>query len=144
MKHDTTSVTESNRAIITGVMEALSHGDRQPFGDAMAEDFTRHMIGTTPWSGTFAGNADVRERIIRPLFTQFATQYTNTPTRILADGDFVVVECRGNVMTKAGKPYCNTYCYVIRMRDGKMAELTEYFDTELVSSALEPPAWAAA
>ena len=139
-----TSVTESNRSIITGVMDALSRGDRQPFGDAMADDFTWHMIGTTPWSGTFAGKADVRERIIRPLFAQFATRYTNTPIRILADGDFVVVECRGNVITKTGKPYCNTYCYVIRMRDGKMVELTEYFDTALVSSALEPPTWAAA
>ena len=137
-----TSVTESNRASVTGIMEALSRGDRQPFADAMAEDFTWHMIGTTPWSGTFAGKAEVRERMVRPLFAQFATQYTNTPTRILADGDFVVVECRGNVMTKTGKPYCNTYCYVIRMREGKMAELTEYFDTQLVSSALEPPAWA--
>lgn len=138
------SVTESNRAIITGVMEALARGDRQPFGDAMADDFTWHMIGTTPWSGTFVGKTDVRERIVRPLFAQFATQYTNTPKRILADGDFVVVECKGDVITKTGKPYRNTYCNVIRMRDGKMVELTEYFDTALVSSALEPPAWAVA
>jgi uncharacterized protein len=138
------SVTESNRAIITHAMEAMSRGDRQPFGDAMADDFTWHMTGSTPWSGTFAGKADVRERVIGPLFQQFATQYTNTPIRIHADGDFVIVECRGNVTTKTGKPYCNTYCFVIRMRDGKMAELTEYFDTELVSSALEPPAWAQA
>jgi ketosteroid isomerase-like protein len=138
-----TSVTESNRALITRAMDALSRGDRRPFGDAMAEDFTWHMIGTTPWSGTFAGKADVQERVIHPLFAQFANQYTNTPIRILADGDFVVVECRGNVMTKAGVPYCNTYCYVIRMREGRMAELTEYFDTALVSSALEPPPWAA-
>lgn len=139
-----TSITETNRTIITGVMDALARGDGQPFGDAMAEDFTWHMIGTTPWSGTFAGKADVRERVLRPLFAQFATRYTNTPVRILADGDFVVVECRGNVTTKTGKPYCNTYCYVIRMRDGKMAELMEYFDTALVASALEPPAWARA
>lgn len=138
------SVTETNRALITRAMEALSRGDRQPFGDAMADDFTWHMTGTTPWSGTFAGKADVRERVIAPLFAQFATQYTNTPKRIHADGDFVIVECQGNVITKTGKPYCNSYCFVIRMRDGKMAELMEYFDTELVSSALEPPAWAQA
>ena len=139
-----TSVTESNRAIVTGIMEALSRGERQPFGDAMADDFTWHMMGTTAWSGTFSGKADVRQRLTGPLFTQFGTRYTNTPKRILADGDFVVVERRGEVTTKTGKPYCNTYCLVIRMRDSKMVELTEYLDTELVSSALEPPAWAAA
>jgi len=52
-----------------------------------------------------------------------------------------VVESVGNVTTKAGKPYCNSYCMIIRMRGGKMVELTEYLDTELVSAALEPPAW---
>ncbi|HEY0682068.1 MAG TPA: nuclear transport factor 2 family protein [Steroidobacter sp.] len=139
-----TSVTESNRAIVTGIMEALSRGDLQPFGEAMADDFTWHMIGTTPWSGTFTGKAHIRERLTRPLFTQFGTHYTNTPKRILADADFVVVECRGNVTTKTGKPYCNTYCLVIRMHEGKMVELTEYLDTDLVNSALEPPSWAVA
>ena len=139
-----TSVTESNRAIVTGIMEALSRGERQPFGDAMADDFTWHMMGTTAWSGTFTGKSDVRERLTGPLFKQFGTRYTNSAKRILADGDYVVVECRGDVTTKTGKPYCNTYCMVIRMRDSKMVELTEYLDTQLVSSALEPPAWATA
>ncbi|WP_116810941.1 nuclear transport factor 2 family protein [Steroidobacter cummioxidans] len=134
-----TSVTESNRAIVTGIMEALSRGERQPFADAMADDFTWHMIGTTAWSGTFVGKAEVRQRLIVPLFTQFGSRYTNTPKRILSDGEFVMVESRGDVTTKTGKPYCNTYCMVIRMRDGKLVELTEYLDTELVTSALQPP-----
>jgi uncharacterized protein len=137
------TVTESNRAVIASVMEALAQGNTRPFGDAMADDFTWHMIGTTPWSGTFAGKAEVRQRLITPLFAQFATQYKNAPKRILADGDFVIVECRGDVITKRGKPYRNSYCYVIQMREGKMVELTEYFDTELVRTALEPPPWAA-
>ncbi|WP_129649533.1 nuclear transport factor 2 family protein [Peristeroidobacter agariperforans] len=137
-----TSITESNRAIVTGIMEALSRGERQPFADAMADDFTWNMIGTTAWSGKYRGKADVRQRLFTPLFAQFGSHYTNTPKRILADGDFVVVESWGNVTTKLGKRYCNTYCLVIRMHEGKMAELTEYLDTELVTSALEPPAWA--
>lgn len=136
-----TSVTESNRALMTAAMEAMSRGDTRPFGEAMADEFTWHMTGTTAWSGTFAGKADVQQRLLPALFTQFATRYKNTPKRILADGDFVVIECQGEVVTKTGKPYNNTYCFVIRMRDGKMVELTEYFDTELVTSALEPPAW---
>jgi ketosteroid isomerase-like protein len=35
-----------------------------------------------------------------------------------------------------GKPYENNYCFVIRMRNGKMVEIEEYCDTELVTSAL--------
>lgn len=43
-------------------------------------------------------------------------------------------------MTTAGKPYNNTYCYVIRLEGGKLRELTEYLDTALVKEALENPA----
>ncbi len=137
-----TAITERNRATITAIMEALSRGETRPFGEAMADDFVWHMTGTTAWSGTYAGKADVQQRMLRSLRQQWATQYKSTPHRILADGDYVVVETRGEVVTKRGKPYNNTYCFVIRMRDDKMVELTEYFDTELVTAALEPPEWA--
>lgn len=36
-------------------------------------------------------------------------------------------------------PYCNTYCFVFRLREGKLAELTEYMDTELATAALGDP-----
>jgi ketosteroid isomerase-like protein len=137
-----TTTTERNRATITSIMEAMSRGETRPFGDAMAEDFTWRMSGTTAWSGTYTGKADVQQRLLRTLRQQWATQYKSTPSRILADGDYVVVETSGEVVTKTGKPYNNTYCLVIRMRDDKMVDLTEYFDTELVTAALEPPAWA--
>lgn len=42
-------------------------------------------------------------------------------------------------MTKSGKPYNNTYCYVCRIVDDKLRELTEYMDTELATAALGAP-----
>jgi ketosteroid isomerase-like protein len=132
----------TNKAIITSAMDALSRGETLPFADAMADDFVWRMIGTTAWSGEFIGKDDVRGRLMKNLFGQFATPYRNKAKRILADGDFVVVECNGEVTTKSGKQYNNTYCYVIRMADGKMKELTEYMDTALVNDVLEAPDWA--
>jgi len=41
--------------------------------------------------------------------------------------------------TRSGKPYDNHYCYVCRLADGKLRELTEYMDTELAASALGAP-----
>jgi uncharacterized protein len=137
-----TSITERNRATMTSIMEAVSRGETRPFGEAMAEDFTWRITGTTAWSGTYSGRAEVQQRLLKNLREQWATRYKSTPSRILADGDYVVVETQGEVVTKTGKPYNNTYCLVIRMRDDKMVDLTEYFDTELVTSSLEPPPWA--
>jgi ketosteroid isomerase-like protein len=57
--------------------------------------------------------------------------------QLIAEDDYVVVECRGHVTTKAGIPYNNTYCWVCRIVEGKLQELTEYMDTALVISAFE-------
>jgi hypothetical protein len=131
------SVTENNRRIMTAVMNALAEGDSRPFVNAMDERFAWIMRGST-WAGEWRGKESVRRDLLRPLLDQFETVYTNTPRRIFADGDFVIVECKGNVMTKTGKRYDNDYCFVIEMRNGKMIELTEYLDTALVNEALEP------
>src|SRR5262249_22127612 len=56
--------------------------------------------------------------------------------RFIAEGDYVVVECHGqNTTTTAGKAYNNTYCFVHRVTEGKVHEITEYLDTELVTAA---------
>ena len=42
----------------------------------------------------------------------------------------------GTATTKTGKPYNNTYCMAWRIAQGKIQEMTEYLDTELVTAAL--------
>jgi ketosteroid isomerase-like protein len=64
-----------------------------------------------------------------------------TPKRILADGDHVVVQCDGDATTVSGERYANTYCFVIRVADGLLREMTEYMDTALVDRVLQPPEW---
>lgn len=132
----TSTTAATNKQIMQAIYAELAKGNGKPFVDAMADDFCWIMIGTTSWSGTYRGKQTVRKELLDPLFARFSTQYTNTAQRFIADGDYVVVECRGRVTTKAGKPYNNTYCNVCRLADGKLRELTEYFDTELVTAAL--------
>lgn len=50
-----------------------------------------------------------------------------TAHRFIAEGECVVVEARGNDLTKAGMRYDNDYCFVFRLADGKLREPTEYF-----------------
>ena len=128
-----------NKQLMERIFAGLSIGDRGPFRDAMAEDFSWTIIGSTDWSRTYRGKQAVGDQLIAPLFAQFADTYTNTAERLIAEDDFVVVECRGRVSTRSGRRYDNTYCYVVRLADGKLRELTEYCDTELISSALDPP-----
>jgi ketosteroid isomerase-like protein len=114
-------------------------GNGRAFMDRLGDDVRWTIIGSTAWPRTYAGKWIVRDELTRPLFAQFADTYTNTARRIVAEDDMVVIECRGKVTTKSGKPYNQTYCYVCRVTDGKMRELTEYLDTEVVTAALDPP-----
>lgn len=132
------SATE-NKQLMQQIFAELSKGNGKAFRDSLAEDFRWTLTGTTKWSKTYEGKAAVLNDLLRPLFAQFADQYTNTAHRFIAEGEFVVVECRGRVTTKAGKPYNNVYCWVCRIADGKLRELTEYMDTELVARALGSP-----
>ena len=58
--------------------------------------------------------------------------YRFTIDDIIAEGDRVVVRGRGEFRTKAGKDYNNSYCFVLRLEEGRLVELREYLDTALV------------
>jgi uncharacterized protein len=130
------STAARNKAAMQRVFAELAQGNGQPFIDLWADDFCWTIVGATKWSGTYRGKEAVLKDLMRPLFSRFATRYTNTASRFIAEDDYVVVECRGNVVTKSGQPYNNTYCYVCRMEEGRLKELTEYLDTDLVVRAL--------
>jgi hypothetical protein len=121
------------------VMSALARGDRRPFGDAMAPDFTWTIPGQGAWSGVFRGKEVVQRQLLAPLFAQFGDTYTSQPLRFIAEADYVVVEARGRVTTKRGARYDNVYCNVCRFENGQLKELTEYMDTALAERVLEPP-----
>lgn len=127
-----------NKKLMQSIFDALAVGDGRPFNEAMAADFTWVMIGSNSWAGTYRGREAVRRDLLSPLMQEFATRYTNTAQHMVAEDDRVVVECRGNVVTKSGKSYNNDYCWVCRLRDGKLVELVEYMDTQLVADVLGP------
>ena len=58
-----------------------------------------------------------------------------TPENFIADGDYVAMQALGKSNTKSGGTYNNTYCQVFRLANGKVQEVTEYLDTELVTRA---------
>src|SRR5262245_10485727 len=112
-----------NKRRMADVFAGLERGDPSPFREALADDCVWHMIGTTPWSGTYRGKAAILTRLLQPLVAQFADRYTSSASRLVAEGDVVVIECRGRVTTRAGRPYHNTYCWVCRLQDGRVKEL---------------------
>lgn len=125
-----------NKQLMQHIFAELSEGNAKPFVDSMADDFRWTVTGTTKWSKTYDGKQAVLTELFGTLRAKIGDKIRTTAHRFIAEGDHVVVEARGNNTTKAGIPYNNTYCFVFRIADGRVKELTEYLDTELVTAAL--------
>ena len=84
-----------NKRFMQEIFSELAAGKAERFSEAMAEDFSWTIIGSTEWSGSYRGKRAVLDDLMAPLLAQFADRYTNTAERFIAEGDHVVVQCRG-------------------------------------------------
>lgn len=125
-----------NKRIVAEAFDGLSRADPTAFIDAMADDMVWIVEGQSRVSGRYEGKAAFQNDLVRTLFANFATDYRNIPEDIIADDDRVIVLARGEVKTVRGEDYNNSYCFVIRMRGGKIAEVREYCDTALAEARL--------
>jgi len=128
--------TEPNKNLVRRAMAAFGRGDMEDYLADAADNVTYTLIGTTPFSGTLYGKQaalDMLRNGLRPSLS--SPGIVMTIENLIAEGEYVVEQARGQARTATGKDYNNTYCRVWRIVDGKITALVEYLDTELVRSA---------
>jgi ketosteroid isomerase-like protein len=128
-----------NKQIVHYVFAELALGNSQPFVTHLADDVRWVITGRSAWSHAWDGKQAVIEDLFGLLRDRIAGRIKIVPRRLIADGDLVVVEARGDNITRDGLPYENEYCWVVRMQDGRIKELREYADTEFMTKALGAP-----
>jgi ketosteroid isomerase-like protein len=125
-----------NKKLLEAIYAGMAVGDSRLLVESMAEDFRWILSGQISWSRVYEGKAAVLAELFKPLRDRIEGRIKTIPTRIIAEDDIVVVEAHGDNVTRKGARYDNRYCFVYRVRDGKLAEVTEYMDTDLVVRAL--------
>ncbi|NNL85303.1 MAG: nuclear transport factor 2 family protein [Myxococcales bacterium] len=136
--NDSKAIIESNKAIIEQMYAALADHKPEGFLSCLAEDVRWTIIGTTRFSKTYDGKAQLVAGLLEPFMAELDGHPTITPKRLIAEGEFVAMQSEGLARTVHGKDYNNTYCHVFRIRDGLVSEVTEYLDTELITHAFRP------
>ena len=122
-----------NKELIRNIVEG---GDPEAFVNALSDDVQWTVIGTTLYSGTFKGKDELLGKLYGPLMANLRSTGSTPIDNIVAEGDYVVVQTKAvDRVTTSGKPYNNTYCIVLRLADGKIVQVDEYCDTELVTEA---------
>ena len=112
--------------------------DRALFTASLAEDARWVVTGQYSWSRTFTGKEAILNDLHGHVRTRLRDRTRTVAHRFIADGDVVVVEAKGDNVTREGVRYDNDYCLVFRLEDGKIKEIKEYCDSMLTEKALGP------
>ena len=127
----------ANKQLLRHVYAEISKGNVQPLLDSLADDVEWTIIGSTALSGTSHGKQELIDKLLKPIRARLADgPIVFQPERFIAEGEYVVMQAQGRATALSGKPYNNTYCIVCRIVDGKVKQMVDYIDTELITSAL--------
>ena len=96
------------------------------------------MTGQYSWSHEFKGRDAIQNGLMGHFRSFFAVRPRTVAFNFVAEGDYVIVESRGDNVTKTGVRYDNQYCMVWRIEDGKIKQIKEYCDSALVERVLGP------
>lgn len=125
-----------NKQLMRHIFTELAKGNSRPLVESMDDDFRWVVTGNTKWSKTYEGKQAVLTELFGVLRSKIGDRIRTVARRYIAEDDLVVVEARGNNTTRAGLSYNNSYCFIFRISEGRLKEVTEYLDTELVTAAL--------
>jgi len=130
--------TADNKKLVQQVFTDAAARSGTTFADNLAEDASWIVTGQYSWSHEFKGRAAILDGLIGHFRSFFADRPRTVAFNFIADGDYVVVEARGDNVTKAGLRYDNQYCMVYRIQNGKIKQIKEYCDSTLVERVLGP------
>ena len=129
----------ANKKLVQQVYTDSANRTGTTFVDNLAEDVTWIVTGQYSWSHEFRGRDAIQNGLMGHLRSRLAAARPRTLAfNFIAEGDYVVVEARGDNVTKSGERYDNQYCMVWRIENGMIKEIREYCDSALVERVLGP------
>ncbi len=133
-----TMSAEANKALMQAIFEKVSQGDGSMFMEHLAEDVVHTISGESSWSKVHRGKEAIVRDVYRYLRTLVKEAGKTKPFHYIADGDWVVIEARGDMVTQDGTTYQNHYCLLYKLKEGMIVEMKEYMDTAYCERILGP------
>ena len=129
-------MSEQNKAIVKKFIDAMGTSDSATAATCLAPDAFTLAKGFSKFAGV--RKHDVILATIDAFKQLVPTGLSCIVHTVTAEGDRVVVEFEGNATLVNGQRYCNQYCMVFTMREGKIKQVNEYFCTKLTDEVLWP------
>jgi ketosteroid isomerase-like protein len=128
------SLEDDNKQRARDFFDALNRGDVSTIAAAYTDDGYCLTMGQT----LISGRSDKTQVTAAAgmIFQAFPQGIRFTITAMTAEGERVAVEAESEGLHVSGAVYRNQYHFLMQFRDGKLAVLKEYMDTERVTDIL--------
>jgi hypothetical protein len=122
---------EDNRRLATDAFVAWQKGTA-PITDFFAPEMTWRIEGHSAASREYGSKQQFIDEVLAPFGARFSGGEAFRPIRVrsvVADDDTVVVVWDGRGVANDGRPYENSYAWIMSIQDGKVTHGTAFYDS---------------
>ncbi len=131
MSETTSSAPVEAREVIRRAFAAWQDGTR-PITDVFAPGMTRRIEGRSVASRAYGSKQEFVDAVLAPFGARFTRGERFRPATVRAvraDDDTVIVVWDGHGVANDGRPYDNTYAWIMRLEDGLVVDGTAFYDS---------------
>ena len=123
--------TETNRNIIRQAFDAWQQGTGS-VTDVFAPGMVWRIEGHSAASKEYGSKQQFIDEVLTPFGARFTASEPFRPVKIravYADGDTVIVIWDGRGIASDGRPYENSYAWIMKLDGGKVIDGTAFYDS---------------
>jgi uncharacterized protein len=121
------SDTGRNRTLVASGMKAWADGTGSPY-ELLAENARWTIAGNSLASKTYPSKEAFMSEVIRPFNARMRNRLIPTRHRLYAEGDTVIAHFDARGTASDGKPYVNSYAWILRLANDQIVEAHAFFD----------------
>lgn len=121
------SVVDRNRELVADGLRAWAAGTGSPY-DLLADGASWTITGASLVAKTYPTRDALIGGVIAPFNARLRDRLIPKVRRLYADGDTVVAQFDAKGIALDGKPYVDTYAWILRLKDGRIVEAHAFFD----------------
>ena len=127
--------TEENVHILKDFFAAMGRGDKQALLALSSEEIEWIIPGEDwPLAGTHRGH-DGLEAVLQKASREIEMTYPKPPEFVAQGNRVLVIGTATGTIKATNRPFTDNWVFDITVRDGKLAKIREYIDTQALAKA---------
>ena len=122
---------------VVNIFKNLETGNSDNFFKHVSDDVSWTVMGTHPIAGTYQSKEDFIPHTFQRLNRILKEGVILKVKNILLQNETAVVEMESISTALNGKPFNNTYCWVVYFQDEVIVEVRAYVDSALVQKVID-------